>query len=145
MIVLFCEVPRAEERCRDYEDPARAPAFDKLVAVSASDKSPAGDGHESIRGCPAADIPAAKRLRTLSDGTTRPVKKEKTVKLPKPSAYVGKTNHLRSAWVDIADIRRAADSQERAPVISMFGREARCFPLSIGAFRAPEARAWIDE
>ncbi|CAK9024928.1 Uncharacterized protein SCF082_LOCUS16844 [Durusdinium trenchii] len=64
---------------------------------------------------------------------------------PSPTYRVGKAGHLQPMWVDAAILKDVANSKEKAPKLSLAGKECRFFPTNASLLRMQEAKAWLKK
>lgn len=85
--------------------------------------------------CAESEEQAKKRRKTIAALAAAPK--------PSPNYHVGRTGHLEPVWVDAAELRKVAESSERAPSLSILGKSCHFFPTAASSLRLPEARVLL--
>lgn len=114
MVILFCEVPRSART---------APV---VPPDSSSKPASIGDGE--------AEGTGKKKRKKGGDAA---------VQKPSPNYHIGKMDHLKPFWLDASELRKIADSTERAPKLRIKEKDCHFFPTSASALRLPEARSFF--
>jgi hypothetical protein len=102
----------------------------------------------SARNCSAVTITAPESASKADKETEATGKKKRkngdeAMHKPSPNYHVGKRDHLQPFWIDASELKKIADSTEKAPVLRAKDKDCHFFPTSASALRLPEARAFF--
>lgn len=113
MVVVFCEVPLSARTA-----PSLTPATPDLVHHVDNDSE--GTGKK-------------KRKKGGDEGIHK----------PSPNYHIGRKDHLQPFWLDASELRKIAESTDKAPMLHVQDKDCRFFPTNASALRLPEARAFF--